>query len=399
MAAGGIDFIKDDELQGDGPHNPLEARIAAVMPVLEEHAARSGRKVMYAFNITGDIDDMLRGHDRVLAAGGTCVMVSLNAIGLPGLDHLRRHSELPIHGHRNGWGLYGRSPDVGISFLAYQKFWRLAGADHLHVNGLCNKFCEDDASVIASARGCQTPLFAPSAKTCVVMPVFSSGQTAAQAADTYAALGSTDLIGCCGGGVVAHPGGVAAGVASLRQARRAAVVGVALGDHARSHPELAQALEAFGARSGRRRSGELVSRERLTRALVAGGDTSGHTARQLGLSALTLAMPLAPGSPLCRGHAPGRSLDGLETALKGGQVGGPAYFSQVRDGGAWTRPRRPVRPRAEGRRGPITELFQFAAISGILDVDEWVSRRSRISNGCGPDQGITCLRRRASYQR
>ncbi len=92
-----------------------------------------------------------------------------------------------------------------------------------------------------------------------------------------------------------------------------------------------------------------MSRERLTRAMVAGGDTSGRTARQLGLSALTLAMPLAPGSPLCRGHAPGRALDGLEIALKGGQVSGPAYSSQVRDGGAWTRPRRPVRPR---RRGP-----------------------------------------------
>jgi uncharacterized protein YgbK (DUF1537 family) len=78
---------------------------------------------------------------------------------------------------------------------------------------------------------------------------------------------------------------------------------------------------------------ELVSRERLTRALVAGGDTSSHAARQLGLNALTLAMPLAPGSPLCRGHAPGRALDGLEIALKGGQVGGPAYFSQARDGG------------------------------------------------------------------
>ncbi len=35
-----------------------------------------------------------------------------------------------------------------------------------------------------------------------------------------------------------------------------------------------------------------------------------------------------------RGPAPGRALDGLEIALEGGQVGGPAYFSQVRDGGA-----------------------------------------------------------------
>ena len=70
------------------------------------------------------------------------------------------------------------------------------------------------------------------------------------------------------------------------------------------------------------------------RALVAGGDTSSHAARQLGLSALTLATPIAPGSPLCRGHAPGGALDGLEIALKGGQVGGATYFRQVLDGTA-----------------------------------------------------------------
>jgi uncharacterized protein YgbK (DUF1537 family) len=78
----------------------------------------------------------------------------------------------------------------------------------------------------------------------------------------------------------------------------------------------------------------LVTQEKLTRALVAGGDTSSHAARQLGLSALTLATPIAPGSPLCRGHAPGGALDGLEIALKGGQVGGAAYFRQVLDGTA-----------------------------------------------------------------
>ena len=84
--------------------------------------------------------------------GGTCIMVSLHSVGLSGLLALRRHSELPIHAHRNGWGLFSRSPDIGISYIAWQKFWRLAGADHLHVNGLSNKFSESDGSVTASAR-------------------------------------------------------------------------------------------------------------------------------------------------------------------------------------------------------------------------------------------------------
>ncbi|HXJ41575.1 MAG TPA: RuBisCO large subunit C-terminal-like domain-containing protein, partial [Bryobacteraceae bacterium] len=245
LAAGGIDFIKDDELQSDGPHCPINERIAAVMNVINRHADRTGRKVMFAFNITGEIDEMLQRHDAVEAAGGTCVMVSLNSIGLPALVALRRHARLPIHGHRNGWGLYSRSPFIGISYIAWQKLYRLAGVDHLHVNGLANKFCEADASVIASARECLTPMFEVPGRGCEIMPVFSSGQTVRQAPGTWAALGSTDLIFACGGGIMAHPGGISAGVRAIHQAWEAALGGIPLQQHALTNRELREALETF----------------------------------------------------------------------------------------------------------------------------------------------------------
>jgi len=245
LAEAGVDFIKDDELQADGPHCPFEERVAHVLRVLNNHADRTGKRVMYATNITGEIDQMLRRHDLVAAAGGTCVMVSLNSIGFPALVALRRHATLAIHGHRNGWGMFSRSHATGMSFIAYQKFWRLAGIDHVHVNGLRNKFCEDDASVIASARECLTPMFPAPHKGCTIMPVFSSGQSARQAPDTYKALGSMDLIYAAGGGILAHPDGPAAGVRSLHQAWEAAAAGVSLADYARSHSELAAALEKF----------------------------------------------------------------------------------------------------------------------------------------------------------
>jgi len=247
LVEGGIDFIKDDELQADGPHCPFDQRIASVMSVINRHAHRTGRKVMYACNITGEIDEMLRRHDTVQALGGTCVMVSANSIGLPALVALRRRSALAIHGHRNGWGLYGRSPAIGMSYIAYQKFWRLAGVDHLHVNGLANKFCEDDASVIASARECLTPMFDALGRGCEIMPVFSSGQSVKQAPGTWAALQSTDLIFACGGGIMAHPGGIGSGVRAIHQAWDAALAGIPLDRHARTNRELREALETFAA--------------------------------------------------------------------------------------------------------------------------------------------------------
>jgi ribulose-bisphosphate carboxylase large chain len=245
LVEAGIDFIKDDELQSDGPHCPFEQRATAVLRVVREHAERTGKMTMYAANITGDLDQMLARHDHVLAQGGTCIMTSLNSIGLPAMKVLRAHSQLCIHGHRNGWGIYGRSPAIGMSFIAYQKLWRLAGIDHTHVNGLKNKFCEPDESVIQSARACLTPMFPAPYAGCEIMPVFSSGQSAHQAADTYRELGSTDLIFAAGGGILAHPFGPAAGVRSLQQAWEAAVEGIPVAEFAASHGELRAALEKF----------------------------------------------------------------------------------------------------------------------------------------------------------
>jgi ribulose-bisphosphate carboxylase large chain len=244
LCEGGIDFIKDDELQSDGPSCPFDERVRAVMGVINTHADRTGKKVMFAFNATGDLDQMRHRHDVLLKNGATCLMASLNSVGLVGMIELARFSQLPIHAHRNGWGYLSRHPLLGWSYVAWQKIWRLAGADHMHVNGLANKFSEPDGSVIESARACLTPLFEK--KPCTVMPVFSSGQSARQAPGTFAGLQSTDLIFAAGGGIMAHPGGIAAGVAALRQAWEAAVEGIDLSEYAAKRPALAKALETVG---------------------------------------------------------------------------------------------------------------------------------------------------------
>jgi ribulose-bisphosphate carboxylase large chain len=60
LGAADIDVIKDDELMANPPHSPLEDRVTAVMRVINDLAERTGKKVMYAFNITDEIDNMLR---------------------------------------------------------------------------------------------------------------------------------------------------------------------------------------------------------------------------------------------------------------------------------------------------------------------------------------------------
>ncbi len=243
LGEAGIDFIKDDELQADGPYCPLKERVAAVMRVVNDLADRTGKKVMFAFNITDDLDAMFRHHDTVLAASGTCVMVSLHSVGFPGLLELRKRCALPIHGHRNGWGLFTRHPLLGVEYPAWQKLWRLVGADHLHVNGLQNKFWEPDDSVVRSVRACMTPMFRADD---TAMPVISSGQWGGQAPETYRLTGTTDLMYVAGGGIMAHPMGPAAGLRGLQQAWEAAVKGIDLNTYAETHVELRETIKKFG---------------------------------------------------------------------------------------------------------------------------------------------------------
>jgi uncharacterized protein YgbK (DUF1537 family) len=117
-----------------------------------------------------------------------------------------------------------------------------------------------------------------------------------------------------------------AGVAAL-SAGRSVVLYTALGD--------ADRVPGGGETLGRRLGlllRELVLRSGVRRAVVAGGDTATHAIRQLGVYALTFMAPTAPGAPLCRAHSDHAPLDGLELALKGGQVGPYDYFDVVRRG-------------------------------------------------------------------
>jgi len=246
LADAGIDFIKDDELMADPPHSPFDERVDTVMRVINEHAQRTGKKVMYAFNVSDELDAMLRHYEKVVSSGGTCAMISLNSVGLAGAKKICDLGALAIHGHRNGWGMLNRHPLLGIEFPAYQKLWRLAGVDQLHVNGIANKFWESDDSVVRSMEACAQPLLGGMS----VLPVVSSGQWGGQACETFRRTKTVDLLYMAGGGIMAHPHGPAAGVRSLQKWWEAAVEGLTMEQAAVKYPELKISVEKFGKKSG-----------------------------------------------------------------------------------------------------------------------------------------------------
>ena len=101
----------------------------------------------------------------------------------------------------------------------------------------------------------------------------------------------------------------------------------------------ALAMAGLSAPDGNARTGAALGRvlagiraaSGLRRYVIAGGDTSSHAARALGLSALTALAETVPGAAICTGHM--RDGSTIEIALKGGQMGSPDYFGRVRNGG------------------------------------------------------------------
>ncbi len=154
---------------------------------------------------------------------------------------------LPLthHGHRNGWGMFTRHPALGIEFSAYQKLWRAVGVDHLHVNGLQNKFWEPDDSVVQSIQSMQQPLWERLPRA---LPVISSGQWGGQAPETISPhrfqIYSTSPVAPS---LLIHWGPLLA--CALFGMPASAVEGLSLEEAAAPSEELRLSIQKFGQRS------------------------------------------------------------------------------------------------------------------------------------------------------
>lgn len=77
----------------------------------------------------------------------------------------------------------------------------------------------------------------------------------------------------------------------------------------------------------------LMQRTGTKRVVIAGGDTSSHATKELGVCALTALTRVSAGASICAAHPADPSHEIFEIALKGGQMGEPSFFRQVKNGG------------------------------------------------------------------
>ena len=175
----------------------------------------------------------------------------------------------------------------------------------------------------------------------------TGAQIAAARADGFAEV-ALDPVTLIVEGDGAHARDAARQVLGLLEAGRSVVVhsstGVgdpreqAVADHFARTGMSPEQGRIHGGRALAAAAGQLLQRvlpvADLRRFVIAGGDTATTAVKMLNIDALEMIAPLTPGAPLCHVLAPNHYLDGREVVLKGGQMGGPSFFSQARAGRA-----------------------------------------------------------------
>lgn len=243
-AAGGTDWIKDDELIAGSPSfSPLEERVKAYMAAARRADQEKGEMTLYTVNVTDEIVRLKDNAYRAIEAGANALMVNVFGIGYSGLRLLAEDPQInvPICVHTCYGGAQTVAVNQGMSTEVAQKLIRLCGGDmSLNVapsakfNALKEKF----------VRTWQVGY----SKMHHIKQTFThigGGVTPGMVPYLMENLG-TDIIIGVGAGIHGHPQGPKAGAMAFRQSIEAVMNGIDITEAAREQQELAGALNTWG---------------------------------------------------------------------------------------------------------------------------------------------------------
>ena len=257
---GGLDYIKDDENLASPSFCRFEARARAIMKVIDKVERETGERKVWFANITSDVREMEKRLKLVADYGNPYVMVDVVVTGWSALTYIRDRAEeygLAIHAHRAMHAAFTRNKYHGISMYVLAKLYRVIGVDQLHVGTAgVGKLEGEKLDVVRYARILREEHFKPDPDDIFhleqpmhhikpALPVSSGGLHPGILPPVIEALGR-DIVIQVGGGVIGHPDGPRAGAAAVRQALEAINNGIPLEEYAKTHRELARALEKWG---------------------------------------------------------------------------------------------------------------------------------------------------------
>lgn len=260
ILVGGMDYIKDDENLTNPSFCRFAERAKHIMKAIDRAEKETGERKVWFANITSDVREMEKRLKLVANYGNPYIMVDVVITGWAVLTYIRDLAEeygLAIHAHRAMHASFTRNPYHGISMYVLAKLYRIIGVDQLHIGTAgVGKLEGGKIDVIRYARILREKHFKPDPNDIFhleqemyhikpAMPVSSGGLHPGNLPGVLDALG-TELVIQVGGGVLGHPDGPRAGARAVRQALDAIIKGIPLEEYAKTHKELARALEKWG---------------------------------------------------------------------------------------------------------------------------------------------------------
>ncbi|GAB6134623.1 type III ribulose-bisphosphate carboxylase [Thermococcus prieurii] len=260
LFSGGADFLKDDENITSPWYNRFEERAERITKVMEKVENETGEKKTWFANITADIREMERRLEILADLGNPHAMVDVVITGWGALEYIRDLAEdygIAIHAHRAMHAAFDRNPKHGISMFVLAKLFRVIGVDQLHIGTAgVGKLEGGKWDVIQNKRIITESHYKPEENDVIhmeqkfyhmkpVFPTSSGGLHPGNIEPVIRTLG-TDLVLQLGGGTMGHPDGPRAGAMAARQAIDAIMEGIPLDEYAKTHKELARALEKWG---------------------------------------------------------------------------------------------------------------------------------------------------------
>ncbi|OZB94914.1 2,3-diketo-5-methylthiopentyl-1-phosphate enolase [Paenibacillus sp. XY044] len=245
QALGGVDLIKDDEILFENELTPIEKRVEVCLKAAEAAQRQTGKKLLYAANLTGPTSSLKSQAKKAIGAGANALLFNVLSYGYDVLHELSSDPEItvPIAAHPALAGAYYPSQHYGISAsVLLGQLMRLAGADLVLFPSPYGSVTMPKAENMAI----QAELISPELPMKPSMPVPSAGIHPGLVPLILRDFG-TDVVVNAGGGIHGHPMGTEAGGRAFVQAIAAAQQSIPLAQYAEDgHPELKAALDAWG---------------------------------------------------------------------------------------------------------------------------------------------------------
>lgn len=168
LALGGIDLVKDDHGLANQGFSPFEERVRRCVEAVERANRETGRRAVYAPNVTADGDETTRRARFARAEGAGAILVAPGLVGFGQVARLAADDAvgLPILSHPAFLGSYAVSSESGIApDVLYGQLVRLAGADGTIYPNYGGRFsfspgeCRAIADATAAPLGPIPPIF------------------------------------------------------------------------------------------------------------------------------------------------------------------------------------------------------------------------------------------------